>query len=456
MRAVAKCCFAVLLATTAGVVCCPRTAWCCCQDGSPPTITIAKPAIAEEYVGGTTLIKAYISDPSGVAWAKFYVDDELRGDMSEESDYWRYNWYTSDTSGGIHTITIEASDHGGCVGSKERDVYVHPSVSLYRISFQADHALWNRYLDEAITEPQWSPTVTKPFAYTIGSQMTVNAQMTSSNVTGSVHIRYVVDGDWSGDAESYDADKSTSGAFPCWLAHYPTAPSKVADYTLSQSYDFYVRKSANSDWAWAGEGSADHPEVYLTFGAPVGPWGPSDKPRACWSHVIKDACEWMPGYGYTSAQQLDARKRLAYKAYMSSEKDYDGERTHCDGSGATFYMWDFITDPEEWADCRDMSSWWEKLCHAVGLSVDARRINGPFDTKWINPIGDTPASGPTSWNFHQVGWSSNVFDPCIKLNESTPRVPQDENINNPYKTDLYQPDSGSWSPQSPFSLSEVN
>lgn len=164
--------------------------------------------------------------------------------------------------------------------------------------------------------------------------------------------------------------------------------------------------------------------------------------------MIHDACIWMPEDGYSVAESLDAKKRLAYKAFWSSSKDYDGSSSHC--SGATFSMWLFINDG--WADCRDMSSWWVKLCNGVGLNGQVRRIDGDFYTKVIDPVG-TPGWAATHWNFHQVGHYTNVFDPCLQLNQSNPRVPQGEDIDDPYKTDLY--DHGTWSPQTPFSLQEV-
>ena len=49
--------------------------------------------------------------------------------------------------------------------------------------------------------------------------------------------------------------------------------------------------------------------------------------------------------------------------------------------------------------------------------------------------------------------ATNVFDACVQLNESNPRVPQNENIDDPYKRDLYV--RGDWEEQTPFSLQEV-
>ncbi|HET6454479.1 MAG TPA: hypothetical protein VFI02_08755, partial [Armatimonadota bacterium] len=322
--------------------------------------------------------------------------------------------------------------------------------------------LWNRAADEEITEPQWTPSVTKPFAYTTGSTMTVNVLMTSEDVTDAVDIRYTVGGTWRNSlgeikGTPYSVDKDTGhGSFPYSLAHQTTALDSVMDYRLDQSYDFYVRKSSADEWCYADEGNATHPQVYLTFGQLIGPWGPSANPRGCWSRVVKNACEWMPETGYTAQYEREAMKRLAYKAYMSSGVTYDGNRSHyvllpdeTNPTSRRFNCWHFITDLDQYADCQDMSLWWEMLCHSLGTSAYAQRIDGPFTTKPILPVGGS-SWGSYPWNFHHIGWDNAVFDPCVEVNQSSPRVPQDEGINNPYKTDIYN--SGTWNPLGGFAL----
>ncbi|HET6456095.1 MAG TPA: hypothetical protein VFI02_16945, partial [Armatimonadota bacterium] len=340
--------------------------------------------------------------------------------------------------------------------------------------------LWNRAADEEITEPQWTPSVTKPFAYTTGSTMTVNVLMTSEDVTDAVDIRYTVGGTWRNSlgeikGTPYSVDKDTGhGSFPYSLAHQTTALDSVMDYRLDQSYDFYVRKSSADEWCYADEGNATHPQVYLTFGAPIGPWGtkpanPPDPavPRTCWSAVTKDACEWMEETGYpnTDEGKLYARKRLAYKAFWSSGKNYDGGPTgsHCSSDGTEFRMKAFIDD--DVADCRDMSAWWVKLCNSVGMNGQLRRIDDGdtdhFITYNIDPVG-SPDWQVVDWNFHQIGQYINAFDSCLQLNQSSPRVTQDESINGSYKNDLYDTMAnfnanppGSWTLGDAFSLQEV-
>jgi hypothetical protein len=133
-------------------------------ENTPPAINIVKPAVEGEYVGGTTFIKAYISDASGIAWANFYVDAIFLGYMWQEADYWRYNWNTSGVTMGTHTIKVEAADNSAChnVGSATRGVYAHPSVSLSAISFVNGHALWKRDTDQEITPPAVAAGLDQP------------------------------------------------------------------------------------------------------------------------------------------------------------------------------------------------------------------------------------------------------------------------------------------------------
>lgn len=450
------------------------------DEAIPPTVTFAKPAVADEYVSGVTFIKAYINDNCAVSSANFYVDGVFKGLMQQESDYWRFNWNTSGTAVGEHTIKIVAVDGSSNTKSVERTVYAHPTVQLEQISFVNGHTLWQRQLpDEEITSPHWtSSLITHPAAYTIGSQMTVEAAMNSTGITGNVNIKYSVGGTWmnSNDViqDTYNIDKEGSGSFPCSLSHQPSALSRVMDYHIYETYHFYVRKSPNSDWCPAGSKSVTHPQIYLTFGAPIGPWGTASDPRACWSYVIGLACGYMPEDGYSSAQTLDARDKLANAAYWWVNKTYDGGPNNST-DGAIFRMHQFLFE-KDFADCRDMSSWWVKLCNSIGLSGQVRRIQGPFNTEQISPIGGG-SWNDMLWGFHQVGWSNNVYDPCVRLKntQNVPRLPVNEDITNPYQTDLHDTSTfwlrneyglpiynedgtlaiAVWSPQPPFSLQEA-
>jgi len=455
------------------------------SDCDPPTISILKPAVDNEYVGGMgdqddmepydchlVLVKATVSDSSGICWVKFYVDNVYKGDMTLVNDeYWFYIWDVSGTQQGTHRLKVEACDNSAChnVGFVERDVYVKPQLDTDWIEWQNDHNLWLRdplispYGDRAITPPHWTPTDTQPFAYTISATMSCNVHVFSpdDSVTGAVHVRYVVVNTWSDEHVEGPTIAGGTGAMPFAVSHDLTARPKVRrPYSLSQEFAFYVRRSDQSDWACAGSRTVYHPWVYLTFRDPVGPWGPSAKPRACWSEVLRDACIWMPLGGYDSSQELDAMKLLAERAYWDGGKNYDGGQSHYvpwpeqpPHASMRFQLWGFMSDQNNQADCQDMALWWQKLSHSIGLGTDSRFINGPFWYQMLDPVGspDWRGGGPyDAWNFHMIGWAANVFDPCIRLDQTTPRVPVDEDINNPYRTDLYR--MGTWDPLEPFRL----
>jgi hypothetical protein len=460
------------------------------SDCSPPNINLVKPAVDNEYVGGmgdqddmdpydcdSVFVKAYITDPSGVLWVKFYVDTVYKGNMAQESDYWKFVWDVSGTQPGTHRIKIEACDNSAChnIAYVERDVYVKPQLDTDWIEWQHDHDLWRRNPlppssgDRAILPPHWTPTNTEPFAYTISEPMTCSVRVISpdQSVTGSVHVRYVVVNTWSDDHVEGPAIWDGSGTVPLAVPHQITARPKVRRaYSISQEYKFYVRRSEQSDWACAGTREVFHPWVFLTFRGPVQPWGPPNNPRSCWYEVLLDACMWMPLGGYDSTQERDAMKRLAERAYWDGGKNYDGSRSHyvlwpTSGPPYTstrFRLWALIGEAaNDWADCRDMALWWQKLCHAVGLATDGRYIIGPFWYNELDPVGspDWQGGGPyDAWNFHMIGWSASVFDPCIRLNRATPRVPTDEGLADPYYVDLYR--AGTWYPLDSFRLGNTD
>jgi|GEM_PF-2562023 len=287
------------------------------------------------------------------------------------------------------------------------------------------------------------------------------------------HYKYVIDGAWSDYETFYHHEGETyvgqGGLYD--FSDTCTALSNVRGYVLSQTITFYVRSSESSDWAYAGTSTPALP-VYLTFGAPIGPWGDATTPRACWYNVIRDACHWLEesgiDYPNTTQGKLNARKYLAEAAYLYSGEHY-GNNTHCyvdplDPDYILFDMFSFVTDDDD-VDCQDMSSWWVKLCNSVGMNGQVQRICGPNDitdlyTKPIFLVGTQSTWVEKQWDFHQVGWYDNVFDPCIKVKDPSDveRIPTDDDIGGDYKRDLYDSSYGYWfigDPSYPLSITEV-
>jgi len=176
------------------------------------------------------------------------------------------------------------------------------------------------------------------------------------------------------------------------------------------------------------------------------PQAPMTEP---WATVLNYACSWASGATSSSG----VVSGVTTGAYNGNFKNYSSNGTH-------FYPPDlYLTNifNADWVDCRDMSGIVQVFSNALGVtqySVTYKRIEGPFDTKNFDPIGSPSWTNYKPWYYHQVGWYQNyLYDACIRINQSTPRIPVEEEINGNYKTDLY--DSGTWDPQGSSFLTGV-
>jgi len=164
-----------------------------------------------------------------------------------------------------------------------------------------------------------------------------------------------------------------------------------------------------------------------------------------WTDVLDYACVWADG----ETEELGVVKKITTNAYWNFGKNYDGTRSHAEGT--TFKLTELLQ--EDWADCRDMSATVHVFAKGIGCSsLNVRRIDGPFVYKPIKPIGMILWQVDT-WNFHQVANYSGIYDACLQLDPSNPRISLGEDINGTYKNDLF--DSGVWLPGIPFSYTEV-
>jgi hypothetical protein len=174
-----------------------------------------------------------------------------------------------------------------------------------------------------------------------------------------------------------------------------------------------------------------------------------------WTEVLEHSCDWASGNTTSSGALSD----LATELYTNSGLVYDGTQSHYDPdqwpnpNKFTFNLSQFLSD-WELADCQDCGMYLSILSSSIGASLtQTRRIQGGFYTKDIKPIGEGDFR-TTGWNFHHIGWLSNVYDACIKLVPANERIPINEDIDNPYKADLFS--SGSWSPNNAFRLGETD
>jgi len=172
------------------------------------------------------------------------------------------------------------------------------------------------------------------------------------------------------------------------------------------------------------------------------PQAPMDEP---WIDVLDYACSWASG----ETSEYSIIVSITEGAYGNIGKEYYGGGTHA--VFPNFNLTGLLAD--NWADCRDMSAVVQVFSNSLGIQgVQVRRIDGPFAYKPILPVGKTSWSS-SIWNFHQVGYYSNVFDACLQLDQFSPRIPINEPINGSYKDDLF--DSGYWSPNDATAYTNV-
>jgi hypothetical protein len=201
-----------------------------------------------------------------------------------------------------------------------------------------------------------------------------------------------------------------------------TIPGTVGIRDFTWKWEIYA---ITNDYGYcsAATNSYTYHSYYTLLAAPQAPMAEP------WSSVLDYACDWASG----QSTEFNVAWYITEGAYNNLDKTYYGGNSH--SPVPNFNLTSFLND--DWADCRDMSAVVQVFTNAVGGSnIMVRRINGQFQYKPILPIGYSTWNGGT-WNFHQVGYLSNVFDACLMLNQSSPRIPLNESINGSYKNDLY-------------------
>jgi hypothetical protein len=292
-------------------------------------------------------------------------------------------------------------------------------------------------------------------AYIKDKSITMLARFTAepSSFVTSLKLKGVSDdtdgslGDVVEKIVSFEAGVSTEGTDD------PATPgfdeSEYAELQVSGKTPDKVFVS-NDSWNWTitevngvptppllADRSGEH-RIYTVFDEPKSPWvlNPHDDEKNPWDQVLSYACDWANG-----AQNEDAAMgSVTTGAYGGFGKDYNGDITHVEGT--TCHLTSLLSDTK--ADCQDMSAV-VQLYTAIlgGGTAQVRRVNGPFNTKEILPMQGTWTT--EYWYLHQFGWKGNVYDACLKLKQTDPRVPVNEDLDTTYKNDLF--DSGTWSPQ---------
>ena len=295
---------------------------------------------------------------------------------------------------------------------------------------------------EIINAPQWNiwsqwKGRSKPVAYMRNSSVQIWAKFVAEKSITQATI-WAESGDVLGNLAQVTVDFVNGTS-----QYYKFTPENLAPNYLSKDVlKFQWRAIVDVSEQWLN--TSEH-IMYTILDNPVAPM------ETPWVKVLDKACQWGQG----SLSEAEAAEAISIQEYieLDMEKTYYGGSTHA--AGTTFYLNDFLNDT--WGDCRDISAYYHILCRAVGISsAKVRRISywtSYFCYKPILPFGYTSWSSGC-WNFHQVGWYNNVYDPCIMVDQSDPKYPMDMDINGDYKYYVY--DYGTWdTSESPFMYSSV-
>jgi hypothetical protein len=265
---------------------------------------------------------------------------------------------------------------------------------------------------------------------------------TPVEVRGDVHWldEYITGEDYGRDATTFAASSQymVGGTGAPVFSEGTTVAYIDYDHNTDISWRYQVKSPAGTD-EWVGTGDSDNLVYYIILGQPQAPM------TAPWVEVLELATDWAQDET-TEAGVVDT---ITVSAFSDFNKNYDGGRTH--SRGTSMNLTDLLAD--NWADCRDMSATVHVFSGAIGATaVQVRIIDGPLVTKPIDPVG-SPGWDAAAWNFHQVTHYGNVYDACLRLDQSEPRIPRNEPIDTTYRSDLY--DTGGWTPGTPFAYTVV-
>ncbi|MCF8358392.1 MAG: hypothetical protein K9H26_06510 [Prolixibacteraceae bacterium] len=301
----------------------------------------------------------------------------------------------------------------------------------YEAGYSNDALTISDYSGETITSPEWAYGCSPDsFAYIMG-QSDRNIQVQFSSNCSSMHLIInltVTSGTGIGTVcNHFEANYTALDWITLELDG--NISGSVGRHNFTWQWSVYAIPNDDAYCSATSTNSTSH--TYYTLLAV--PQAPMDEP---WSSVLDYACDWASG----QTTEYYIISSITEGAYDNIGKEYYGGDSHA--VLPNFNLTGFFAD--DWADCRDMSAVVQIFSNALGAqSIQVRRIDGQFVYKLILPIGKYNWTSGT-WNFHQVGYYSNVFDACLQLDQSSPRIPINEQINGSYKNDLF--DSGYWTP----------
>jgi hypothetical protein len=314
---------------------------------------------------------------------------------------------------------------GDSIAVSEAKQVVVFTLTVAKLKFTDNHPIQSNTTQ--ISDTAWdistTPSVNNPVCYTRNQNVKMNATFAANTVlsgTNPVYFRLM-----GTDTVQPECLKTNSYSGITVEISGFSSKTGLSNYVHSTSitYQWYYCTDTEN-WNLA---SATGPhKIYVTLAAPQAPMA------VPWTEVLDMSCAWAE----KTYDQTSALYALTTGAYFNSGKQYDGGITH--SAGYVMSLTSFLYDYR--ADCRDMSAFLQILSDSIGLGgVSVRKISDPnlggFYYKSIIPVGASIQSG--GWNFHQIGYCSNVYDACLELTINGTRVPKNEDINGSYKSDLF-------------------
>jgi hypothetical protein len=337
------------------------------------------------------------------------------------------------------------------------------TVWPYEIKFDYEDGYTNdavnirKDFDEDIPIPEWKynggQEISEKFAY-IKGQSNRKIQVRFNSNCESMHLLInlnVISGNGFGEICNFFVVNYEKLEW-ITLTLNGTIPNSIGIRKFVWEWEIYAIPNDPDYCSAMSNNETDHGYYTLL----VAPQDPMSEP---WSCVLDYACDWASGQS-TNSSVLNALTTDLYTSGLI----YDGEQSHYHfdqlpyPTKVIFDLSDFLND---WfkADCQDCAMFLSILSSSIGASLtQTRRIEGPFYLEEILSIGrpfwNWTEQGEVEWVFHHIGWLNNVYDPSVLLKRSSPYIPIDINIDNPYKTDLHY--SGDWIPKNPFRLGQTD
>lgn len=220
------------------------------------------------------------------------------------------------------------------------------------------------------------------------------------------------------------------------LVTFTNGYSGLVEFTATGSIPGYVR-AFYAWWQWKYRyadpvdwltANSTKDEVYVLLDTPK---APMSEP---WVNGVLDrAVDWAWGQS-TTAGVVSAITSHLY----NSGATWDGKDQHFTYPGGNnFHLSALLSGfPNVEMDCRDFANFLHVLTNALGVNGYARVLDKGFwrgdewvddpygfDTNWLYPAGGSPDTF-TPWEFHQVGWFSNIADASAQVdNDSDPGNP---------------------------------